>query len=807
MPPNVVVVIGYNSPAIDVVRRLRESLGEAGQFIYVFSPRELEEDKNKLKKILGSSRVVFLYTHELSNWAAEAIASSSASHIVSASEAYAFLNRGDPNVIVKAITYFKMGGEENLLYLLKYLLYVAGISREEPPPPKKIPWHGVWHPKLGVYEDVEEYLRNYYMADKPLVGILYYRSLWLYGNHKPLEALIDALEAEGLGVIPVFTSGYGDKVTGEPSAEDTIRQFFLGPQGPRIDALIDMLMFFLLRHGSLVYSSISERFRVVEGVELLKRLGVPVFKPIHDHYQSEKEWLENPQGVNYLAQVFEVIMPEVDGAIEPILVSTSVTVKDYKLRKPFEPHVKLIARRVKRWVELRRKKPSERRVAIILNNPPCRSVEASIGAGFGLDVPETVVRILHRLRSLGYYLGDSDLPRTGQELVRLILDKRATSEFRWTPVEMIVQRGGYLDMVDLDTYMGWFMELPERAREAMLKWWSDPRDVLGGKVSKLFAGAVYDGKFVVPGIRFGNVVIMPQPKFGCAGAACDGRVCKILHNPTIPPPHQWLAAYRWVTRVFRADLILHVGTHGTLEFRPGKGVGLSHEDWPEITIDDTPFLYIYNVTNPMEGVIAKRRGYSVIVDHAHPPYMKADAALEELDKLLEEYSRAKALGEEARAKILFEQILEAARKHGIDPGKGSPDRVIDRIHDFLTLTRTSTVEDGLHVFGEAIDEPGKLARHVAAIMSWDTGEWISIERAVASILGLDYDRIVSDPSGFCEKLGVSNGKARELLNRVAVRVLEDLLSRNVGPQDLSLELLHSLVSRYMNEVLNGVGGV
>lgn len=795
----VTLIIGYHSPVIALLRKLQPRLGDAGQFIQILSP---DTAPSYIEAIRGS-KVVFLYTHTLPEEVEKAIAESSAQLIVSASENYAHLARGNQEAASRAIMYFKAGGEENLHSLLLYLLYLAGIVGEEPPPPKELPWHGVWHPRLGVYEDVDEYLRSYGMASRPLVGILYYRSLWLYGNRKPLEALIEALEAEGLGVIPVFTTGYRNELTGEPSAEDTIRRFFLGSQGPIIDALIDMLSFFLLDHGRYSSMSVGDKFRVAHGVKLLQRLGVPVFKPIREFYQDENEWLSNSQGVSYFTQVYEVVMPEVDGAIEPILASTSIRVEDYKLYKPYHPHVRLVARRVKRWVTLRRKKPGERRVAIVLNNPPCRQVEASIGMGLGLDAPESVARLLARLRSLGYDLGSGGLPTNGQELVELMLQKRATSEFRWTPVEEIVRRGGYVGMVDLETYMEWFMELPEQARREMLKWWGDPRDILSGRVQRLFAGAVYDGKFVIPGLRFGNVVVMPQPKFGCAGAACDGRVCKILHNPRIPPPHQWLAAYRWVTRVFRADLILHVGTHGTLEFRPGKGVGLSPSCWPEISIDDVPFLYIYVVSNPMEGVIAKRRGYSVIVDHVHPPFMKADAALEELDRLLEEYSRAKSLGEEARAKIVYEHILEEARKRGLDVGQGSPERIVDQLHDILTAVRASAVENGLHVFGETPGEPRKLAEHVAAVMASDTGEWVSIERAVADILGVDYDSILVEPSGFCRRLGVSNRKAREILHRIAARTLEKLISMGVEPEKLTPELLQGIVVDSARE--EGVG--
>jgi len=138
------------------------------------------------------------------------------------------------------------------------------------------------------------------------------------------------------------------------------------------------------------------------------------------------------------------------------------------------------------------------------------------------------------------------------------------------------------------------------------------------------AAMVYDGKIVVTGVRYGNAVICVQPKRGCAGTRCDGQVCKILHDPEIPPPHQYMATYRWIENAFGADVIgienafgadviVHVGTHGNLEFLPGKSVALSKSCYPDIAIGDMPHLYIYNSDNPPEGTIAKRRSYATLI--------------------------------------------------------------------------------------------------------------------------------------------------------------------------------------------------
>ncbi len=799
--PSAVLVVGYGSPALHVLRQLTVEEGLEDR-VLVVDPEEAEKHLDEIK----GAHTILVYASTLPRSVEEAIASSRALLVASASESYHHLQRGSPSSVMRAVLYFRYGGRENLRRLLLYLLHVAGHYPRDPEPPQELPWHGVWHPRYGVYTSVREYLEAYPYSSRPLVGVLFHRSTWLYGNTRHVEELVEALEREGLGVVPVFTTGYRNPHTGEPSAEDTIREFFLGGGKPLIDALVDMLSFFLLDHGSYHETGCRERYRVAGGVELLKKLGVVVVKPVHDYYKTVRGWLEDKRGLSSMSLVYEVVMPEVDGVVEPVFLSGTRRCEGYKVYEPYSEHARYIARRVRRWVELRRKPVQERRIAIILNNPPCRQVEATIGVGMGLDVPESVVRLLHKLRELGYNVGDK-LPRDGRELIRMFLERRAVSEFRWTPVEEIVRRGGYVGMVDMETYMKWFMELPEEARREMVRWWGDPRRLAEEVDRNPLAGALYQGKFIVPGLRFGNIVVIPQPKFGCAGPACDGRVCKILHNPRIPPPHQWLAVYRWVTRVFRADVIIHFGTHGYLEFRPGKSVGLSPACWPEITIDDTPFLYVYNVSNPMEAMVAKRRGYAVIVDHVHPPMMVTDEALDELARLLEEYERAKALGEHARAVRVYEQVVARARELGLPVREeAEPDTVVEELHNLVTSVQETQVEKGLHIFGSTPRDPETLAEHVVAVMSYDTGSWPSIVRAVAEYLGLDYDRLVSNPGGYCEKLGVSNSRALSLLRRVAVRCLAKLLREGVDPEKLTPSLLaEALEEALAKEGVKGVG--
>ncbi len=769
--PKLVFVIGYGGSQIPILTKVvSEESNEHG-----FEGIVLSAEKAVTRKdIFSTSDVIFLYTHELPEDVENLIKNSTAKIVISGSDSFIHLVRGDPNTIRQVLIYFRYGGERNLRSMVHAILKSLGINVDVEPV-EEIPLHGIYHPTLGVFRSVDEYLSKYREAYgvKPMVGVLFHRTYWLSGNTRYVDDLIEALESEGLGVLPVFTTGWRYEDINSPTKEDSIREFFVRDGKPVIDVLVNVTFFFLLDHGA--WHKKSEAFNIVQGVELLKKLGVPIISVVMSSYKSVDEWLTDPQGLDYLSQVYTVIMPEVDGLIEPIYYAGSKVSEDgVKRYEAFKPHATYIAKRVRKWVELRRKPPSERRIAIVLINPPCKGLEANVAVGFGLDPLESIARLLRRLASLGYDVGDlKSLPRDGKELAKLILERKAISEFRWTSVEEIVGRGGAVAFVDEETYIKWFNELPADVRNKMIKDWGHPSDVLRGKVSKVLVGMVYQGKFVIPGLLFKNVFITPQPKFGCAGPRCDGKTCRILHDPTITPPHQWLAVYRWITRIFKADVIIHFGTHGYLEFRPGKGVGLSPSCWPEISVDDVPHLYVYNVANPMEGVIAKRRSYATIIDHLYPPMTMAEV-LENLESLLNQYWRAKQTGDFTRAEIIYRDIVEEAKKNNIPIPEGNPDDVVGSIHRYIDTIRNTQIELGLHVFGHPPTDSKTLANYVATVLSFDTPLIPSIRRVIAEALGLDYDLMRRSPTNV-NRFGKTNSETLEALHKIAVNVLEKLI--------------------------------
>ena len=201
-------------------------------------------------------------------------------------------------------------------------------------------------------------------------------------------------------------------------------------------------------------------------------------------------------------------------------------------------------------------------------------------------------------------------------------------------MDEIVDKGGVLHKMGADEYLPYFEKLPERAKNKTLEDWGE----FPGQ------GMVFDdnGKDVllVTGLSFGNINLVIQPKRGCYGAKCNGEVCRILHDPELSPPHHWLATYYYIQK--HSDVVVHFGTHGALEFLPGKSAALSQSCFPEISLGDLPNVYLYAMDIPGDGIVAKRRGRAVMVTHLTPVYRPAAADNEilELEQLLGEYQKA-----------------------------------------------------------------------------------------------------------------------------------------------------------------------
>lgn len=626
-------------------------------------------------------------------------------------------------VVATVNAYFTYGGQGNMENLLRFLATEYGGGDGCYEPPAQGLWEGIYHPDAPtIFPGVDEYFAWYGKPHLNTIGILFYRLYWVNRDLSVIDALIREFEKD-MNVIAVFSTGSGDQEVGAAAGADIVRSFFAG----RVDALV-----------SLQSSSLSPD--ATAPVEVFREIGVPVFHPVILYYRSEKEWMESLDGMGSAELGWSLILPEMYGMVEMLPVATAL--KDgpegagNEWHHPIAERVEKIGRRVRSWVQLRTISNHQKKVAIILNASPCASVEANVGSAAHLDAPESVVRILRSLKDAGYNV---ECPESGDELARIILEKRAVSEFRWTTVDDIIARGGCLHRVDLTTYREWFDELPSDLRDKMIGAWGEPP---GQEQNGVPPAMIYQGDLVISGLQFGNAVICTQPKRGCAGSKCDGQVCRILHDPETPPPHHYLATYRYLERVFRTDVIIHVGTHGTLEFLPGKSAALSASCLPDAILGSLPLLYLYNSDNPPEGTIAKRRGSAVLVDHmqtamaATGPY----GVLKELEERIAEYKKY-AGPEQAKAHATRHKIIDLVRKANIasevrlDERMGSDEgfeEILGEVHRILSGITGTRIPEGMHVFGRI---PGGKKR--AAIITTILDHNGRLRNLVASMMGLD----------------------------------------------------------------------
>ncbi len=730
----------------------------------VFSHKEIISDENLLedfKKVAETSDVLFFYRTNDPFWdeVDDYLLSAADKTVVSTSFDPAMWGMSatvEPAICAAAYTYLSEGGLDNYRRLLDFLAarFDPSIPVEDPEP---MPWQGVMRiPGGEVFESVREYMNGYPLKSGLTVGLLFSRHDYVNQSMQLEEAFVESLERRGLGVLPVFSHGTSDAESGSLGALGAAKKYFLNAAGePRIHALINLHFFFLGREAR---ADRSDTTAAGQTVEFFKQLNVPVFKPVVSYSKSVSEWDEDEQGLTTEIS-FCVAMPEFEGSIEPIIAACSEKHEDektgtvYELRDIIAERLEHVVDRIHKWIVLSRKPVSERKVVFVFHKNECAGLEANVGGAAGLDSGESVVRLMRRLGDEGY--GVRAIPESGEALMRKILERKAIAEFRWTTVEEIISKKGHLALLDNEIYEKWFAELPPKARVRMVESWGAPP---GCEMNGVPPSMVHDGKLVITGLDFGTVLVMMQPKRGCAGPRCDGTVCKILHDPDIPPPHQYIATYMWMERVFGADVVIHVGTHGNIEFLPGKGAGLSASCWPDISIGNLPHLYIYNSDNPAEGVIAKRRSYATLVDHMQTVITTSGTYddLKDLEDLLNDYERAKHT-DPARAHQIEHQVQEQIDKCNFrdeinDANTKSFDEVATRCHELLSEVRNSQMRYGMHVFGDR-PQGDERAEYVNSILRFDSNDPLSTRRLVFDIWGEDILRALREPGarGNCGK--------------------------------------------------------
>ncbi len=571
----------------------------------------------------------------------------------------------EPATVARASEYWTHGGLANLEQLLRFVsdtVLGSGFGFEAPVPV----------PSVGLYGD------RPVRPDRPTVAIVFYRAHLLSGNTLFVDDLADALEQRGVNAVAVFCYSLRPGPDGRVEALEIVA-----------DAGADCVVTTVLAMGSASGDGWD--------ASALTGLGVPVVQAVTATRAAE-EWEASAAGLAPIDVAMAVAIPELDGRIVSVPFSFKEVVDEglgsgdggaagspvtaYRTRPDRVARVAGIASRLAR---LGRTPAPERKVAVVLSAYPTK--RSRIGNAVALDTPASVLELLRALGDAGYRVGA--LPASGDELMATLADNLVYDRASLGPAQLAAAAGRWSG----EAYSAWFATLPEDLRSAVTGAWGPP------------PGEVHTdcGDLVFPGLELGNVLVAVQPPRGFGE-----NPIAIYHSPDLPPTHHYLAFYRWLEVAWGADAVVHAGKHGTLEWLPGKSVGLSASCGPDAALGDLPLVYPFVVNDPGEGTQAKRRAHAVIVDHLLPPMTRAETYdhTARLEALLDEHASVAAL-DPAKLPAIREQVWDLIVEAEIHRDLGVADRpegedfdeLVLHVDGYLCELKDAQIRGGLHVLG------------------------------------------------------------------------------------------------------------
>jgi cobaltochelatase CobN len=659
------------------------------------------------------------------------------------------LSTVDPEDYRSISSYLNYGGKKNFENLLLYVVNRFTGTSYEVSAPERPQWEGIYHPDFYYIPPLAEYMEKKVAPDKPTVGFWFHQSHWLGGDTSFVDSIIRETERQGANVLPVFFSGTKDVDLGIKGLDWVVENYFMKGGKPVVDVVISALSF------SLSGSSAPE--------VVLKKLNVPIIKAILT-CNSFEEWHASAQGLCTMDLPSSVAMPEFDGILIAVPIATMALSEPDSLAaaglvkfEPIPERVEKLVRLSLNWANLNHVPNKEKKVAIIFHNyPPGND---TIGHAFGLDSSVSVLNILRDMKAAGYQM--DFLPEKGQELIEIII-KGLTNDRRWASSEELAERA--VAKISGEQYARWFTELPADVREKMKKDWGKPP-------GKVFS---YKGELLVPGIINGNVFIGLQPPRGFLDSPSS-----IYHSPDLSMSHHYYGYYRWIRDVFKANVVLHIGTHGSLEWLPGKSAGLSKSCFPDITISDLPNVYPYVITNPGEGTPAKRRSYCCIIEHLIPAMHNADAYEDtaKLEVLLKDYYHAKT-SDRGKLQIMQKQIWEVVNQAKLDQDLeltqetafADFDDFLEKLHAYLNEVADAQIRDGLHVLGEPPTDL-RLEEFLVTLTRLNNGAVPSLRQAIAEVKGYDYEDLIAN-RGKLNLDGRTNGDVIKELNALSLEIIK-----------------------------------
>ncbi|HET6854250.1 MAG TPA: cobaltochelatase subunit CobN [Pyrinomonadaceae bacterium] len=461
-----------------------------------------------------------------------------------------------------------------LLYSLVQYVDDKRLKKIRVPKPEQTPSVAIYHPEArSLFESFAAYRKWYRKSLDPqsTIGLLLMRPQVVSKTTRHYDTLIRAIEAEGLSVVPAIATLMDNR--------EAVSRFFVEKGKASVSQIVSLTGFSFVGGPAMNDSAAASQF--------LRELNLPYRSAVSLDTQTIEAWSDSQTGLNPVQAGMQIAIPEIDGATEPFVYGGIPA----RGQEPvaLEDRCYRLARRLRRWNTLQTASRDRIKLAIVLFCFPPN--KGNIGTAADLDVFPGVFDVLKKLRDEGYRV---DVPDSADDLRQRVIGGNS-------------EQFGVAANVAYRMTVQEYRRLCPYVREVERDWGPAP-----GAINS------FGGELLIQGLELGNVFIGVQPTFGF-----EGDPMRLMMARSGSPHHGFLAFYTYLSKVLNADGVIHFGTHGALEFMPGKQIGLSGECWPDRLIDELPNFYVYSVNNPSEGSIAKRRSYAELISYLTPPIENA----------------------------------------------------------------------------------------------------------------------------------------------------------------------------------------
>ena len=593
--------------------------------------------------------------------------------------------------------YFYVADHQNILNMLYLILRDYGGAKKLPKPsePREVPSAAVCRAKdMKYYGSFDEFSKDFPFDDtKPVIALLYYGHIYPMDYSGTVAVIAERLQ-RSVNVLPIAVSGMDSLNDGK------LKRLLTGflPKKPE---LVMNCMSFRLSAGPMGGN-------ISAGTDLLKELNVPYLHPFFMSRRTEKDWIDSVQGNTPSETLISVMLPEQDGAVLTLPVGAKtepaydeefdVTSDEIKI---IEERLEALADRAEKFIALRAKSNSEKKIAIICYNYP--PGEANVFGGAFLDTFQSVSSILSLLKNNGFNSDDV----SAEKLMSDFINGGLVNTGKYSD-------GGKMLRYPLSDYKKFLSSFADK--DAVINAWGEP----GGEIM-----TDEKGDFLIPAAAYGNIIVGIQPS---RGVHEDND--KLYHDKSIPPHHQYIAFYKYISEKFGADAVIHVGTHGTLEFLKGKECGMSGMCYPDLLLGDMPHFYLYYCGNPSEATIAKRRSHASLIGYQPPVFVQSG--------LYGEYAELSAMLDEYHHQLSFSESAAAEVKHNIE---GLAEKLnlpleLEELETELYRLNSSLIPKGLHIFGQDYTDEEALC-YVCELLKKPHDDVPSLSELAAEELGED----------------------------------------------------------------------